>query len=360
MKTIGKLIFKDCSFKDIDTHLCTFMELEFSNCIFDNNVIFRDCIFHKLTFYNCNFSHNVSLQKTHFSGESIFKDSVFKGEINCNTSCFTENIYFNNATFKGYVDFHECEFKKNACFYGVTFDKAPNFSQAIFKGNLNFVNVTYNFDFKDLQESIQKEKDKQQDDKKFNENKEEKDKKPLDKFANDFRDSFRLIKNALIKENNLLEATNFHKYELYCKEIEPKENWNKKPINATNEKEMQININKFRDFINSLLLGFYRKLCEHHTDLLKVCNNLILLIALYALFVYIGGYEIRQNSSSILDTNLSSNISLFLINFKEYILNLPFIKEYYIFILMSFVILYLLYLMITMYRILKDIKKIGK
>lgn len=35
-----------------------------------------------------------------------------------------------------------------------------------------------------------------------------------------------------------------------------------------------------------LLLGFYRKLCDHHTDFLKVFNNLILLIALYALFVF--------------------------------------------------------------------------
>ncbi|HDZ4990439.1 TPA: hypothetical protein RTG39_000641 [Campylobacter jejuni] len=35
-----------------------------------------------------------------------------------------------------------------------------------------------------------------------------------------------------------------------------------------------------------LLLGFYRKLCDHHTDFLKVFNNLILLIALYVLFVF--------------------------------------------------------------------------
>lgn len=44
--------------------------------------------------------------------------------------------------------------------------------------------------------------------------------KPIDKFANDFRDSFRTFKNALVKDNNLLDASNFHKCELYCKEIE--------------------------------------------------------------------------------------------------------------------------------------------
>ena len=42
----------------------------------------------------------------------------------------------------------------------------------------------------------------------------------LDNFANDFRDSFRGFKSALIKDNNLLDASEFHRCELYCKEIE--------------------------------------------------------------------------------------------------------------------------------------------
>ncbi|EIB58455.1 putative integral membrane protein, partial [Campylobacter jejuni subsp. jejuni 1997-10] len=75
------------------------------------------------------------------------------------------------------------------------------------------------------------------------------------------------------------------KYELYCKEIELKQNWDKKGENVKNTTDLEKNVSRIRDFMDFLLLGFYRKLCDHHTDFLKVFNNLILLIALYALFV---------------------------------------------------------------------------
>ncbi|MCR6576889.1 pentapeptide repeat-containing protein [Campylobacter insulaenigrae] len=336
MKTIGKLIFKDCSFKDIDIHLCTFIELEFSNCTFDNNVIFRDCIFHKLTFYNCNFSHNVSLQKTHFNGESIFKDSIFKGEINCNTSCFTENAYFNNATFKGYADFHECEFEKTACFYGVTFEKVPNFSQIVFKDSVNLVNIKTNFNFEILNTTINNID------------------KPKDESANDFRDSFRTFKSALIKENNPLEASNFHKYELYCKEIELRENWNKRGKKAQNMFEAKRNTWVVRDLIDSLLLGFYRKLCEHHTDFLRVFNNLILLIALYALFVLVFTWHHDDKSQ---DKRKTSSLFDFLYSFEHNIHIVVFVC----FLLGSILILYKLKLKpFTLYKCLYIKKWIRK
>ncbi|ELI8791874.1 pentapeptide repeat-containing protein, partial [Campylobacter jejuni] len=177
---------------------------------------------------------------------------------NFSNTHFEDNAYFNNSEFYSYADFHECEFEKIACFYGVRFDKAPNFSQAIFKGNLNAVNANLNFIFDDLQERIKQEYED------FNKNIE--NKKSLDKFANDFRDSFRTFKNALIKDNNLLDASNFHKYELYCKEIELKQNWDKKGENVKNTTDLEKNVSRIRDFMDFLLLGFYRKLCDHHTD----------------------------------------------------------------------------------------------
>ncbi|ECH5745160.1 hypothetical protein FPY42_08400, partial [Campylobacter coli] len=155
-----------------------------------------------------------------------------------------------------------------------------DFSQAIFNENLNIVNTKLNFTFSNLEEKIEQEYEE------FNKNKKEEDQKSLDKFANDFRDSFRTFKSALIKDNNALDASNFHKYELYCKEIELKESWNKKGKNVSNMTDLETNVSRIRDFMDFLLLGFYRKLCDHHTDFLKVFNNLILLIALYALFVF--------------------------------------------------------------------------
>ncbi|EFV4166696.1 hypothetical protein HRC34_001770, partial [Campylobacter jejuni] len=189
-----------------------------------------------------------------------YKDKDNTTKLNFSNTHFEDNAYFNNSEFYSYADFHECEFEKIACFYGVRFDKAPNFSQAIFKGNLNAVNANLNFIFDDLQERIKQEYED------FNKNIE--NKKSLDKFANDFRDSFRTFKNALIKDNNLLDASNFHKYELYCKEIELKQNWDKKGENVKNTTDLEKNVSRIRDFMDFLLLGFYRKLCDHHTDFL--------------------------------------------------------------------------------------------
>ena len=231
----------------------------------------------------------------------------FKNRVSFMMSSFKDDVYFNNSRFYDYIVFRECKFEKTASFYEVKFNKAPTFSQVIFKDNLNAVNADLNFDFENLQTKIKEEYEN------FNKNKEERDKKSLDKFANDFRDSFRLFKNALIKDNNLLDASSFHKFELYCKEIELKQSWNYKGKNVKNKQDLIKNAWSFRDLIDSLLLGFYRKLCDHHTDFLKVFNNLVLLITLYALFIFIC---LRKNS--LQDTKATLVLFDFLDNFESY------------------------------------------
>lgn len=216
---------------------------------------------------NCTFIDNADfriLLKNKYLNNVSFKNSIFTKKLFFSKIKFLENTNFSNCHFKDYADFHECEFEKTASFYGATFDKAPNFSQAIFKGSLNAVNTNLNFTFDNLQEKIKQEYEY------FNKN--ERDKKPLDKFANDFRDSFRNFKSALIKDNNLLEASKFHKYELYCKEIELEE---KKPKIFSKE------------WIDKWQLFFYRKLCDHHTDLLKVFHNLLIIIMLFSVFSFV-------------------------------------------------------------------------
>lgn len=285
-------------------------EVHFGKEINDRNTeksnIFGSCSFETAIFENCNFFDKVYFKNNEFK-QSFFKNSTFR-----------DNIYFNNSHFKGYADFHECEFEKTACFYGATFDNPPNFSQAIFKENLNFVNVKCDFEFENLKERIKQEYQS------YNGliiRKEPGDipnlyqEKSLDKFANDFRDSFRLIKNALIKDNNLLDASNFHKYELYCKEIELEQIWHKQGKTAEAEADIKRNTHKFRDYIDCLLLGFYRKLCEHHTDFLKVFNNLILLIVLYALFfkgiAYLHNAKIENISEEFILSKISNNFECY-------------------------------------------------
>ncbi|EIP3659054.1 pentapeptide repeat-containing protein [Campylobacter jejuni] len=267
-----------CSYDDL-LYLFKTYPLIFNHCIFDYKIDKKTPIeqIKKLSFLNCNFKKEVYLNFQECLDSFQMDNCVFEDRVTIKGK-FNDNVYFNNSIFKNYADFHECEFEKTANFYGVRFNKTPNFSQAIFRGNLNAVNANLNFTFDDLQERIKQEYED------FNKNIE--NKKSLDKFANDFRDSFRTFKSALIKDNNALDASNFHKYELYCKEIELKQNWDKRGENVKNTTDLEKNVSRIRDFMDFLLLGFYRKLCDHHTDFLKVFNNLILLIALYALFVF--------------------------------------------------------------------------
>ncbi|MBZ7965748.1 pentapeptide repeat-containing protein [Campylobacter molothri] len=258
------------------------------NVEFLDNVKFDFCSFQdQVSFYKVSFGKNVRFSDAYFNKKSIFSRAYFKKDVYFNNVKFLSGVNFKESSFFGkayfsFANFGEVNFSKAifydiANFYNTIFSETPNFSQAIFKGNLNAVNTNLNFDFENLEKKINQECEE------FN--KKEQNKKSLDKFANDFRDSFRVFKNALIKDNNLLDASNFHKCELYCKEIELKQSWNKLK-NVTTDEDIKQNNRNHSQLVDFLLLGFYRKLCDHHTDFLRVFNNLILLIALYALFIF--------------------------------------------------------------------------
>ncbi|HHS6912485.1 TPA: pentapeptide repeat-containing protein [Campylobacter jejuni] len=340
VKIIDKISINNCKFKQISINNHIDGNIEFQKCEFNDFNLYgfsNATIKGTFTFDFCEIKEKVNFMNFEFENKVSFKMSKFK-----------DNVYFNNSHFKDYADFHECEFEKIACFYGVRFDKAPNFSQAIFKGNLNAVNANLNFTFDDLQERIKQEYED------FNKNIE--NKKSLDKFANDFRDSFRTFKNALIKDNNLLDASNFHKYELYCKEIELKQNWDKRGENVKNTTDLEKNVSRIRDFVDFLLLGFYRKLCDHHTDFLKVFNNLILLISLYILFIFVGSFEFDLEKKSIQNLNKTSDMFSYLTKVKEVIINFSFMQQYYNHILISFVAVCFICLIVIFYKIFKNIK----
>lgn len=240
--------------------------INFENCIFGGEVEFG--YFVSGTLLPENKYHNNAR-------ETNFKNCIFKKRVDFSNSKICNNIYFTDSIFQDSVDFSQCEFEKTANFYGVKFDKAPNFSQVQFKGSLNAVNANLDFGFESLKEKIKQEH--------IEYNKRESIKKPLAHFANDFRDSFRIFKNALIKDNNLLDASNFHKYELYSKEIE---------LDSKENKTIKDKVEKWQ-------LWLYRKLCDHHTDILKSFHSLMLVIGLFGLvslgvivgFDYCLGYK---------------------------------------------------------------------
>ncbi|EAI2981769.1 hypothetical protein E2817_08505 [Campylobacter jejuni] len=250
--------------------------VNFSNCIFKNEVDFSYFV-SGAPLPNNKYYNNAQ--------NTLFKDCIFENKVDFHNSKITNNIYFNNAHFKDYVDFHECEFEKTASFYGVRFDKAPNFSACYFKEPkaVNLINVDIDkLDFKSLEQYI---KDKYQDE--MYENKQELTEEQRNnncklKCAKHLKDSFRVIKDVLITQNNTLEAQEWHKLELYAKE---KENH----INL-NVKEREKNTDIFKNILiwfNCVLLNVYRNTSDHHNDFLKILNFTIGMIALYGVFFYL-------------------------------------------------------------------------
>nr|WP_250322427.1 pentapeptide repeat-containing protein [Campylobacter lari] len=148
-----RVYFSNCEFKskvslhiiNNDNTVCFLNGMDFSNCIFEDEVNFK------------RFISGTSLPENKYYNneqDTLFKNCIFKKIVVFHNSNFFNSIYFNNSHFKDYVDFHECRFEKTTCFYGVTFDKGPNFSQVIFKENLNAVNANLNFTFNGLKIQI--------------------------------------------------------------------------------------------------------------------------------------------------------------------------------------------------------------
>ncbi|EAI8358750.1 hypothetical protein CUT61_07455, partial [Campylobacter coli] len=241
---------------------------------------------------------------------TLFKDCIFENKVDFHNSKITNNIYFNNAHFKDYVDFHECEFEKTASFYGVRFEKVPNFSACYFKEpkavNLTNVNID-KLDFKSLEQYIE---DNYKDESYKNETKGIQDEKEIFKiqnehqlrYAKNLKDSFRVIKDILITQNNTLEAQEWHKLELYAKEKELlfevescyKEK-NKPFIAAKSEDKNSINLT-----FSVLLLWIYRVTSLHHTNLPRIINfaslNIVAFGGLVCLITYLS-YHINKQSN---------------------------------------------------------------
>lgn len=172
------------------------------------------------------FKEKVKFDKCEFKGKISFKNCTFKKQVIFSNSSFEDNVYFNNSTFKDYADFHECEFEKVACFYGVKFQKVPNFSACYFKEQkaVNLVNIDINsLDFNKIKKFIDdnyKDKTYEKDIKKNPNEQNEIEQKHQLRYTQNIKDSFRVIKDILIEQNNILEAQEWHKFELYAREKE--------------------------------------------------------------------------------------------------------------------------------------------
>ncbi len=237
------LTFNQCKFKrKVCVHKNRFLShLVFINCSNEQNdkkIISLDLKENEFKGYlfikNCTIK-NISLWKNKFKNRCYFVDSKFgykdkdnQVKLNFSNTHFEDEVYFNNSEFYNYADFHECKFDNIACFYGVKFYKAPNFSACYFKEQkaANLINVDIDkLDFKSVEKYIE---DNYQDESYENKIKGMQNEKEIFKiqnkhklrYAKNLKDSFRVIKDILITQNNTLEAQEWHKLELYAKEKE--------------------------------------------------------------------------------------------------------------------------------------------
>nr|WP_144712943.1 pentapeptide repeat-containing protein [Campylobacter jejuni] len=327
------LYFYNCAFeKSLNLKNIIFEKtLTFNQCVFYNNLdIHQNQFLDHLVFINCHDNQDkkitsldlqenefkgyffikncaiekINLWKNKFKNRCYFMDSVFGNKnndnikLNFSNAHFEDNAYFNNSEFYNYADFHECEFDDIACFYGVKFYKAPNFSACYFKESkaANLINVDIDkLDFKSVEKYIE---DNYEDESYKNEIKEIQDEKEIFKIQNEhklrcaknLKDSFRVIKDVLITQNNTLEAQEWHKLELYAKEeeiaIKAKSAIDVIDCKNVSAKFLKEELYDFTEWINFVLLFIYRNTSSHHTSFLKILNFTVVMIALYASFVW--------------------------------------------------------------------------
>ncbi|HED7867408.1 TPA: pentapeptide repeat-containing protein [Campylobacter coli] len=284
VKFEDKLYFEKCQFKEkFEFFGINNLKVEFNNSLFEKEVYFGKEINDKNieksnSFGSCSFEY-ANFSNCYFKNEVYFKNNEFK-QVFFRNSKFNDNVYFNNSVFKDYTDFHECEFEKTACFYGVRFDKAPNFSACYFKEPkaVNLINVDIDkLDFKSLEQYI---KDKYQDE--TCENKQEITEEQRDnncklKCAKHLKDSFRVIKDVLITQNNTLEAQEWHKLELYAKEkeLEIQLGGDNKGSIRNNRKIKKLQIKK-----NNYEVNMFSKFKDLGDIYVKICDFVVCFIML--------------------------------------------------------------------------------
>ncbi len=236
-----------------------------------------------------------------------FLNCIFKKQVRLANISFVNDIYFDYSIFEDYADFYASKFEKDASFYGVIFKRPPNFSAAIFKDirGANFVGVSVDgIDYECVEDFIDKQAELGE-----------------ERYlaVQNIKDSFRTIKDVLINKNDILAASTWHKLELYAKEKEleislgsvssaqkPKKEHGKNSYkwlsykgllravkNIPRKVKHQIlylkhgkNMIDLTPWVNCMMLSIYRKTSDHHTNLLKILNFSVGMIAVYGINIY--------------------------------------------------------------------------
>ncbi len=199
------------------------------------NINPNNCIFHNVEFNKINFIHIDDINAESY----VFQNSVFKDALSFKGMEF-ERLGFDNVLFNGVVTFSNTKLNTK-----------PQFINCTFSNQFNIEHQYIKYSDKDIENKINNIQDKN------------------DKFRAllNLRDLFRKLKSNRIAHHNLIDASELRTQELYARELELKYKENK----------------SLREKIERWQLFFYRKLCDHHTDILQSLNSLILVIGIFVL-----------------------------------------------------------------------------
>lgn len=307
---LPKVVFNNTHFKELfeikerlvpNPYDWVKLKLEFCSATFDKDIDFKnwnnyfDCRTIVQSTFNgkANFSNIVFDKEVNFSGNKFlelvtFSHSKFNENANFSSNIFKSEAYFNRAEFNKLIDFNSSFFEYIANFYYVTFKNIPNFSMCAFdKSNLaNFIGVNMKYlDFYIMKEYMEIRIDNEKISTELN-----------IQNSQNYKDSFRSIKNMLILQNNIIEASKWHKLELYAYELELKYKTNLKEQYRQNIDNYENKQNILKNIVEKFMLWFYRHTSEHHTNL-----SLIIAFTLSAIGLYFISNEILNGNINIYD-----------------------------------------------------------
>ena len=236
----------------------------------------------KITIYNsqfdglvnlsrCNFKDNIKIIKCEFNKQVQCCQSLFEKKFDFSDNNVNRDIHFDKSEFKEEVVFDYTIFNDILSLLFVIFHKAPKFALVKFANSANI--QTFNLRIGESNEELNEDCYR---------------KENIESKLNELKartDTFRLIKDQAIKNNDLLVATEQKKLELYARELEldycKKINGVKYTSSMYQKTASESAKLTIIEVFDRLFLKLNRTTSDHHTDFLK--------ILLFTLSV-IGGY----------------------------------------------------------------------
>ena len=228
----SKAIFYDTIYFS-ETEFCTDIKEYKKESINFENAQFRK----KVRFHHCKFHNTVRFENTLFNKLVDFYSAHFYKAQQFHFTDFLDRAIFSNTEFDEEVQFLHCKVTKDSYvrFESAIFNKGLDISRSNFNDKVNFWNI-------EIKEGDIFTSSKYADDFEVHKN-EINPEKNIPSVYKQLRETYRIIKDNLYKQNNKIEGGNFYKKEMNVYLEEKREETNKK----SPPKNRKTFIEKFRE-----------------------------------------------------------------------------------------------------------------